>query len=70
MKRSRVFLLFDLVLFAVLVLPLGIAAAVASGRETAATDYALSLAFLLLITWVAKRMSHVTMRDYLQAMRG
>jgi MFS superfamily sulfate permease-like transporter len=68
MKRSRVFLPFDLLLVAALVLPLAIAAAVASDRAKAATVYGLLLALLVAITWATKRRSHVSLRDYLRAM--
>lgn len=67
MKRSRVFLLFDLFLFAALVIPLGIAVALRSQRPKAAIAYALALVFLIAITWAAKHMSHVSVRDYLHA---
>jgi hypothetical protein len=68
MERSRVFLLFDLVLFAVLVLPLGIAVAVTTGREETATVYEVTLAVLLMTTFVTARISHVSLSDYLRAM--
>jgi hypothetical protein len=67
MKRSRVFLLFDLVLFAVLVLPLGIAVAVTTGRAETATVYEVTLAVLLMTTFVTARISQVSLRDYLRA---
>lgn len=69
MKGSRVFLLFDLSLFAVLILPLGIGIALSAERPKAATIYAIALVSVLVVTSVMKRVSRVSLRDYLDATR-
>lgn len=70
MKRSRVFLLFDLSLFALLILPLAVAVAVSAERRQAALVYAISLSSVLVITWMTKRVSRVSLRDYLDAIKS
>ncbi len=61
--------MFDLTLFAFLVLPLAVVAALASGRTKAAVIYTGILVSLCLLALAVKAVARVSVRDYLDSIR-
>lgn len=68
MKRSWVFVFYDVALFAVLLLPLAVAAALQSGRSYAAAIYMLSLIGVLSTTILIAHFTKITPRTYLRSL--
>lgn len=68
MKRSWVFLFYDLALFAVLLLPLAATVAATSGRTHAAATYAIVLGAVLAAALLIARATKVTPRVYLRSL--
>ena len=68
MKRSWVFLFYDLALFAILLLPLAAAVAATIGRTHAAAIYAIALGPVLAAALLIARATKVTPRVYLRSL--
>lgn len=70
MKRSWVFVFYDVALFAVLLLPLAAVAAFNSGRAHAAAIYALSFVAVLTATVLVGHFTKITPRTYLGSLNN
>lgn len=70
MKRSWVFVFYDLAFFAILLLPLAAIAAATSGRTHAAAIYAIALGAVLAAAVLIARETKVTPRVYLRSLNG